>query len=296
MLRSVHAVTYTAPNFDASCVALESAFGYHRVDEGRITEELAAFWGAAATAGSRTAIFRPSSAEAIYIRLIEQIRSDNYQPLRTFGWNAAELHVRDVNALAAELDESAFRVLGGPRDLLEDGTAVALQVMGPSEEVFYLTEINGAAMQQSYGKAASPVGRTFIVVLGCSNVAESLEFYSHLCEDTTEPHEFPIRVLASAHSLDPIATRFPIASAILQEQFRIELDGYPDTAIPRPVDDACLPPGLCMVSFLVDSHDELPLAPLRAMSGIDSLLYRDRPTALIQGPDGELLELIASPS
>ncbi|MGI9238386.1 MAG: hypothetical protein ACR2QZ_13370 [Woeseiaceae bacterium] len=296
MLRSVHAVTYAVPNFDASCIALESAFDYHRVDEDRITEKLATFWGATSVAGSRAAIFAPSGAEAVCIRLIEQTRISNYQALRTFGWNAAELHVRDVNKLATELRESPFRILGGPRDLLEDGTAVALQVMGPSEEVFYLTEINGEAMQRSYGKATSAVGRTFIVVLGCRNLEDSLKFYSALCAGTTEPHAFPIRALASAHGLDPIATCFPIASAILQEQFRIELDAYPDTAIPRTVDDGCLPPSLCMVSFLVDSLDDLPLAPLRATSGIDSLLYRDRPTALIQGPDGELLELIASPS
>lgn len=296
MLRSVHAVTYTVPNFGASCAALESAFGYQLVDDGHITEELATFWGAAATSGSRAAIFAPGSGEPVYLRLIEQTQTHNYQPLRTFGWNAAELHVQDINALAAKLDESPFRILGGPRDLLGDGTAVALQVMGPSEEVFYLTEISGEAMQRSYGKAASPVGRTFIVVLGCSNLGKTLKFFSGLCDDTTEAHEFPIRVLANAHGIDPIANCFPIASAILQHQFRVEIDEYPDSAIARPINDRCLPPGLCMVSFLVDSLDELSLAPLRTASGLGSFLYRDHQAALIQGPDGEVLELVALPS
>lgn len=296
MLRSIHAVTYTVPNFDASCGALESNFRYRRVETGRIAEKLASFWGAARLTGSRSVTFLPASAEPVYVRLIEQPPTRGYGALKTYGWNATELHVQDVNALARDLVDSPYRILGGPRDLLGDGTAVALQTKGPSDEVFYLTEINGEAMHRSYGRAETRVGRAFITVLGSKHHDATLSFYGALCEATTEPNEFPIRVLAAAHGLDEFAARFPIASAILQEQFRIEIDGYPDSAITRPVTPGALPPGLCMVSFLVDSLGDLPVRPLRIYPGMRSVPYEGRQTALIQGPDGELLELIASPN
>lgn len=294
MLRSVQAVTYTVSNFDASCSALTSAFGYQPVDSGLVLETLARFWRAPGIAGTRYATFAPASAEPVLLRLIEQPATSGYEPLKTFGWNAAELHVKDVCALAEALVGSPFKILGGPRDLLGDGTAIALQARGPSDEVFYLTEINGAPMQRSYGKAQSSVGRTFIVVLGSAFHNESLEFYSALCENTTEPREFPIRVLAAAHGMDPLETKFPIASAVLPGQFRIEIDAYPDSAVPRPTTNGLLPPGLSIVTFGVQSLKDSPFDLGQLYSGVGRAPYFDQPTALLQGPDGEMLELIES--
>lgn len=295
MLRSIHAVTYTLSNFDASCSALQTIFDYRRIDVGRIGEELATFWGAPAITGSRYATYEPSSGEPVFVRFIEQASTATYEALKSFGWNATELHVEDVHSLAASLVNSPFEILGGPRDLLENGTAIALQARGPSSEVFYLTEINGEKMQRDYGKAASHVGRPFIVVLGCADHSKSLEFYSALCRGVTEPQKFPIRVLATAHELDPFESRFPIASAILRDQFRIELDGYPNSAVPRPINDGFMPPGLCLVSFLVDSLDELPFESVRSSVGLAPGFCGRQQTTLMRGPDGELLELIAAP-
>jgi hypothetical protein len=295
MLRSICAVTYSVSNFNASCHALENFFAYRRGQSGRIEENLAHFWGAPGVAGNRYATFEPASAEPVLIRLVEQPATPGYEPLKTFGWNAAELHVEDVHTLSESLVDSPFRVLGGPRDLLNDGTAVALQTLGPSGEVFYLTEINGLDMQRTYGKAESRIGRLFIAVLGSGDHDAALMFYAALTEGTTPPKEFPIRVLAAAHGLNPQATRFPIASAILQEKFRIEIDGYPATAVPRPVTEGLLPPGLSLVSFCVGSLSSLPVELLRKSAGFSEAPYFDRPTGLLRGPDGELLELISSP-
>ncbi len=216
MLRSICAVTYSVSRFDASCDALRTLFAYRLVDHGLVGDELASFWNAPRIRGARHAVFGPASGEPVYVRLVEQPDTPGYEPLHTFGWNAAELHVRDVHELAAALDDSSFEILGGPRDLLGNGTAVALQVRGPSGEVFYLTEISGENMQRSYGKAVSDVDRLFIAVLGTSDHGASRGFYAPLTKGSPRPRQFPIRVLAAAHGLDPITAKFPIGSAILE--------------------------------------------------------------------------------
>jgi hypothetical protein len=283
MLRSVSSVTFSVDRFDASTFALESALGYCCVQQGNVSPEQAAFWSAPDVAGNRFAVFAPDSGEHVTLRLIESDATPGYAPLRTFGWNAAELHVADVHELARRLHDSPFEILGGPRDLLNNGSVVALQARGPSDEVLYLTQVNGEIMQRSYGKTESAVGRVFIVVLGCSDMDATRGFYSKLTRATPRPRKFAIRVLAAAHGLDPMTTKFPIASAVLKKQFRIELDGYPDTATSRPVTPGHLPPGLAIVSFDVASLDEVEGAIAQT---VDS-----RRAAMLRGPDGELLEL-----
>lgn len=290
MFRSISAVTYTVPDFDASCQALESHLNYRRIHDLPVTKRLASFWRTPQIAGARHAVFAPASNEPAYIRFVEQAATPGYRPLRTFGWNATELHVRDVHELASSLTGSPFTILGGPRDLLGNGSAIALQVRGPSNEVFYLTEINGDAMQRSYGKAHAPVGRLFIVVLGSEQHDASRHFYAGLTRGSPRARQFPIRVLATAHGLDPLTTRFPIGSAILEDRFRIEIDGYPESAVPRETTSGSLPPGLCMVSFAAASMPNgLSVAQV---DGFDFPPYSGRPVSLCHGPDGEWFEVI----
>ena len=296
MLKSIHAVTYSVSNFDASCAALATCFGYRRLIDGHLDDDLARLWNAPRASGARYAVFGPASGEPVYVRFVEQPATPGYEPLKTFGWNAAELHARDVNGLADTLGDSPFEILGGPRDLLGNGTAVALQVIGPSREVFYLTEINGENMQRTYGRAESDVGRLFIAVLGASDHQATRQFYAPLTKGTPRPRRFPIRVLAAAHGLDPMTTHFPIGSAVLESQFRIEIDGYPESAIDRPSLDGFLPPGLCMVSFNASDPDNVAVNPFAATPGLDAPPYSGRSVRMLQGPDAEWSELIASSS
>ena len=292
MLRSVSAATFSVSDFDASYAMLASVYNYGLCSEGVVTEALAEFWNAPKVAGARFAVLAPASGENVCIRLVEQPATPGYEPLKTFGWNAAELHVRDVHKLAGTLAETPLTILGGPRDLLGNGAAVALQVLGPSGEVFYLTEINGNNMQRTYGKAESTVGRLFIAVLGASNHGASRNFYAPLTKGTPRPRRFAIRVLAAAHGLNPHGTRFTVGSAVLEEQFRIEIDGYPESAITRPQSKGYLPPGLCLVSFNTAALSLSPYEPERCTDGLREAPYFGRPVQILYGPDGEWLELI----
>lgn len=284
MLRSISRVTFTVDRFDESRRAFDETLGYNCLADGTIDRDMAEFWQAPSVEGARFALLEPASTNPVHIRLIESPPDSNYAPLRTYGWNAAEFHVRDVASLAAKLPGSLFSILGGPRDLLDNGTAIALQARGPSDEVVYLTEINGERMQATYGKAECAVDRAFIVVLGSSNVDETRDFYRPMVKATPRPRQMTIRVLATAHDLDPMTHKFPIASAVLEQQFRIEIDGYPSSAIRRPVRPGHLPPGLSMVSFRVDSLDKI--------EGIAAATIEGRRHAMLRGPDDELIELV----
>ena len=290
MLRSVSTVSYCVDRFDESCRVPAEIFDYQCVERGRIDGPLAQFWYAPATAGRRFAVYAPASEARVFLRLIEADTTPGYVPLRTFGWNATEFLVRDVYALAESLTGGPLEVIGGPRDLLKNGVAIALQTRGPSGEVYYLTQINGEAMQRTYGKAECDVDRVFIVVLGAHDFEMTREYFRALGLHTPRSREFSIRVLANAHGLDPLTTKFPIGSAVMPDPFRIEIDGYPESASVRPCSSRHLPPGMCMVSFETSSWPEAGQATLGSHASIP---YNGRGARLLSGPNGELLELLA---
>jgi len=284
--RSVCAVTWTVPDAAASAAAFAQWLGFRRVAEGHVNVTQAAFWGAPAAVGAPFQMLQPASGAQVFLRLIEAPVVPGYAPLETFGWNAAEMHVADVGRLADRLRASPFRVVGGPRDLLENNAVIAMQVLGPGGEMLYLTEMRHAGMRKIYGFAVSEVDRVFIAVLGASDQARTMDFYRPCAARTTKRRAFPIKVLAAAHGLDPDTARFDIASAVMEEAFRIEVDAYPDSARARPVVPGHLPPGMCMVSVQVD---ELPGASSVIPGG---LIYERAPAAMLRGPDGEMIELL----
>jgi hypothetical protein len=235
------------PNAAASAAAFAQWLGFSQVAQGHVNETQCAFWGAPAAVGAPFQMLQPASGAQVYLRLIEAPAVPGYAPLETFGWNAAEMHVADVERLADRLRASPFRVVGGPRDLLENNAVIAMQVLGPGGEMLYLTEMRHAGMREIYGSAVSEVDRMFIAVLGASNQARTMDFYRPCAARTTERRAFPIKVLAAAHGLDPETARFDIASVVMEKAFRIEVDAYPDSARARPVAPGHLPPGMCMV-------------------------------------------------
>ncbi|MDX1516513.1 MAG: hypothetical protein R3288_06720 [Woeseiaceae bacterium] len=292
MLKSVACITYVVADYDASAAALSEFLRHRLVREAVIGDALADFWHAPATAGRRYGLFQPQSGEPCLIRLIDDPDAGDVKPFTTCGWNATEIHVRDVHGLAKSLQGSPYRILGGPRDLLGNGTAIALQIAGPSNEALYLTEINSAAMQKTYGRAESAVGRTFIVVLGASEHAASMAYYGDLTGRRTRPRRFAIRVLADAHGLDYESDRFLIGSAPLQDAYRIEIDGYPASAGQRIVKEGHLPPGMAIVTMKGASATALPQLSTSNLHGVTEAPYFEKPTCLLEGPDREIVEIV----
>ena len=91
----------------------------------------------------------------------------------------------------------------------------------------------------------------------------------------------------------PDSTVFPTSIArIPGRSFLLEMDEYPEVVRPRARRDGHLLPGMSMVSFLVDSLDEIPLPFRAAPRPIARFPYTGRRAAVIEGSAGEWLELI----
>ena len=293
MFQGITAVTFAVRDLPASESAFRDWLGYRTVASGHVPAELTSIWDAPQAAGRRFVVMEPESGEPVFLRLLEAPAVADWAPLRTFGWNAAELHVQDVQGLAKRLRDSPFTIIGAPRDLLKNGAAIAMQVRGPADEVLYLTELNGKGMRRTYGEALSPVGRVFIAVLGAREHAASMEFYERQCRRLYDRGEFPIRVLANAFRLDPETAKFNMASAVMAETFRIEIDDYPDSATTRPVSTGDIPPGMSMVTVRVDSIEQCGLELLTPAAVAPYLPpYGGARISLAVGPSGEWLELV----
>jgi hypothetical protein len=272
---AIRAITWSVRDPGASLAAFTGVLGLQAVNHGRISDRQAAAWGLPAMAGAPFAAVMSADRPRVMLRFVGCDTVEPVAPLHTFGWNAAELHVRDVKGLADRLRDGPFELIGSPRDLLGNGAVRAMQVLGPNDELLYLTQISQAGMQHTYGRAESEVGRPFIVVLGVQDQARTLAHYQPLARFTTDPREFRITVLARAHGMDPEISRFRIASLVMRQAFRIETDAYPSTARKRPVPAGRLPGGLALVTATYRGE-----ADDRFSGGLE------------RGPDGEWLELI----
>lgn len=275
-LEAIRAISWSVPDPMVSCRVFTETLGLQPLADGHISERQAAAWGTPAMAGARFAVVASPDRPKVLLRFIECGPGPQINPLMTVGWNAAELHVRDIEALACRLVDSPFEVIGPPRDLLGNDAVWAMQVLGPGKELLYLTEIRQRGMQRTYGRAEAAVGRPFIVVLGTHDQSRCLDHYGPLARYTTDPRPFNITVLARAHGLNPATTEFSIASLVMQQRFRIETDAYPSSAVRRDRVEGGLPSGLCLVTTTLSQPHNDPDTCQPSMPSV--------------GPDDEWLE------
>lgn len=290
-LGAIRAVTYSVPDVDAMVAAYGDTLEYAVADEGHVSPERAEAWGAPAVAGRRYVSMIPQSGERVPLRFIENPNPVEWRALTTYGWNATEIIVEDVNRLAERIEGSAFRRIGGPRPLTNYPLISAMQVIGPAGECVYLTHApEGCGM--TLGPARSFVGRVFSVVAGgpeieAMNAAYRDDFTNHV----RPPKPTPIGIINEANGL-PADNKIDLGLVELEWGTVLELDGYGDAMGPRPAREGDLPPGMAIASFDVraDGAEYDPMAvnlePLSS-SSVDGM-------ALWRGGAGELVELIAT--
>lgn len=294
LLRHVAIVTHCVPDLGAGVAAWTRYLGYQIAEQGELVADLCAAWNAPAAAGQRYCTLVPASGAQSYIRLVETADPGGYGPPMTFGWNATELLVLDVDALALTFRGSPFRVLGGPGDLYPRPRAPrAMQVVGPSGELIYFTRILPGGSRYGLHGARSPVDRVFIVTVGGPSSEEMHAFYGGtLGHRIMDRMPFINTILARGCGV-PDSTVFPTSIArIPGRSFLVEMDQYPPGVGPRPRRDGHLPPGMSMVSFQVLSLDGMPVRLRAPPRRIDGIPYGGRRVAVIEGSAGEWLELI----
>ncbi|MDH5255956.1 MAG: hypothetical protein OEW72_08595, partial [Gammaproteobacteria bacterium] len=178
LLRHIAIVTHCVPELDRVIAAWTQYLGYRVVEQGELGADLCAAWQAPAAAGQRYCTLAPASGQDSCIRFVETADPGGYGPPMTFGWNATELLVLDVDALARQFRGSPFTVLGGPGDLYPRPRAPrAMQVEGPSGELIYFTRILPGGSRYGLHGARSPVDRVFIVTVGGPSSERMHAFY-----------------------------------------------------------------------------------------------------------------------
>jgi len=289
VLKSILIVTISVLKLGSVEPAYQQYLGYETVERGTVGAELGEVWNTPSMKDKQYVLMQPASNANVYIRFVENDPVEGYAPLTTLGWNATELLVTDPDALAASFADGAFEIVGPPADLWDAPDAPrAMQVIGPGDEVLYLTRNNDFATR-------TEVDRVFIMVLGGSSLDSLSAFYGEkLGLSLDKPLQLPVPFMAGAQGV-AADTLYPLRVAILSKDYLLELDEYPDTVGKRPVESGHLPPGTAMVSFEVADLDALDVDWRATPRKLDHFPYNGRRVGVTTGPAGEWLELIETP-
>lgn len=292
-MKLLRAATLSVADLARSIRNYESYFDYAVVERGPVPSELAASWDAPATAGSSYAVLQPASGADIYLRLVEQPPVVGYQALRSHGWNAIEICVQDVLAAAARMEGSPFEIIGPPREIDGLPAIYPMQVKGPDQEIVYLTQIRDDMPAFDLPRAASPIDRLFILVLGCSDMKASLAWMERHCGLAIGRDEMQIvyTMLAKAYGT-PIDELHTISTMIHGRDVFLELDQYPKAAIARPRHAGRLVPGCAIATLWHPDFDALPGPWISAPVRREGPIYKGKHTATMKDLDGALIEIV----
>lgn len=296
-LLRIKIVTATTADVDMFIHAYRVGLGYRLREEGRVPAALAAGWGAPASAGKRYALLASDTAPDVFVRVIESTPVTGYRPLFSFGWNAFEIVVDDVHAIRLQLEGGPFQIIGEPRPLTARQTVHAMQVIGPGQEVLYLTSETGDRAESPLPAPNGPIGRPFIVVLGGPDIVAMRDFYADVFGVAANPIRASRGQTVQRAWGGTVDGTHPISLVRFREHGNsIELNGYVKPGLSaRTRADGELPPGNAFASFSVPSLDDCNVAFLQPVGPGAGLAYSDARTGTFLGPAGELVELLEEP-
>ena len=286
-LGRITAVTITTPDLDKVIDIYSKYLGYRFISSTRVSAEQAKIWDAENIENSKMIFMSPESSNDFFFRFIEQDVDEDYVPFGTYGWNAAELIVKDVDRSAEKLIGSPFEVIGEPADLSFTDQIRAMQIMGPSREVIYLTQFKSKLDEFDSPSPRCDIDQTFIVILAGENLDDMQTFLNErLYIKKAEPMQSRIRAISKVFNL-PEDTKYKSAALAIGDQSLIELDEMPSKAGPRAVRPGYLPSGISIVSFI--AYDS-SLIDKTYDSNIPS--FEKARASTIKGSSGELIEII----
>ncbi|KPP94910.1 VOC family protein [Erythrobacter sp. HL-111] len=283
----------TVPDLARGIAAYRDVLGLELVEEGALSEALAASWGCPANAGSPHAVLRPGSGEPCWFRLVEQPDHPDFKPTTTYGWAAFETTVEDVWRWPDALPQDLFEIVGPPKVLENIEPAfIPMQALGPGREMVYLNQVLGDLPDTDLPRARSPVDRIFIVVLATPDREASIAWYcERLGLARGEDYTLPYSMINDAFGLAP-DTQTTITMVSHRRMPIVEVDDYPAQATPRARHDGMLPPGNALVTLAVDDLDACTARWLSAPAPRDGAIYQGRRAATAIGAGGELVECV----
>lgn len=291
-MKLLRAATLLTPDPDAAAARYGEWFDYVPVEDGRLDADLAASWGAPASAGARYVVLRPASGADVFLRIVEGKTPPAYRPLRTYGWAAIEICVTDVLAVNERMKRSPFEIIGPPREIPGLPAIFPMQVKGPDGEIVYLTQIRDDLPAYDLPRAASLIDKLFICVLACSDMRASLKWFEDVI-GLTPGREMDIEYTMLAASFGtPKSQLYTIATMTHGRDVFLELDQYPDAAEPRPQSAGALPPGVSMLTLKHPEFERVRGPFIRPPARRNGAVYGGGRTAVLCAPDGALVEIV----
>ena len=230
MLKSLLFVWVLSANPEVSARAYVDAFDYRVGDTGTVSTTVAEALGHESLAGAGYVTVYPPSGPQVGIRWIASSESQ-YEPMHRLGWSAIEVMVQDPDGLVPTLDPDQFSILAEPAYLTTKQNVRASQVLGPSDELLYLTYIKDTSTSfLNAPPSQTAVGHPFIMVAGTRDLAATLEFFTDtFANPVTPPIPFKIEVLSEVYDLDAEHLH-DLALVRFEDNFGLELDQYPAAA------------------------------------------------------------------
>jgi hypothetical protein len=248
-LGKIAAVTISTSNLNKMVEVYQEFLRYRVTKSGQITSKESSAWGAENITDADYVVMQPEKSDDFSFRFIHQPDQSNYIAFKSAGWNAAELIVEDVDGLAVQLENSPFKIIGAPADLSFTKDIRAMQVMGPANEILYLTQFKKIVPEFDSPKPRCFVDQTFIVVLAGKSLNEMQDyFHENFALAKATIIESRIRSISRVFNY-PEDTKYKAAALTLKGQSMIELDELPKEGSKRSSLDGCLPAGIAMVSF-----------------------------------------------
>ena len=286
-LGRITAVTITSPDLDRVVDIYSKYLKYRLVSSTRVSADQAKSWDAQSIENSEMVYMSPESSDDFFFRFVEQSSDDDYVPFGTFGWNAAELIVKDVDESAEKLIGTTFEVIGQPADLSFTDQIRAMQILGPSKEIIYLTQFKSKLDEFDSPTPRCDIDQTFIVILAGENIDEMQSFLNEtLSIKKAPPMQSRIRAISKVFGL-PEDTKYKSAALAIKGQSLIELDEMPSDAGPRSCRNGFLPPGISIVSFIAHESEFIDESYDSSIPSFENVQART-----IKGMSGELIEIL----
>ena len=287
----IQLATVSAPDVDAMVDSYVKGLKLNVATQGRVTPELAALWGAPAMAGKRWVMMSPDNPHSTSIRIVEN-DSPTPAPLRTFGWGALEIAVLNVMDVNDAVTKAGFRIVGAPADRQFSGPVKPMQAVGPGGEMFFLTEIRGDAKHYFYPRPVSFVDQLFIVILSTPDRRAAQAFYENtLGFPFVADYEMAYTSLNKCMGL-AVDTLQQFTMVKSGKRPAVQIDQMPAGATKRPMTPGKLPPGIAMITFLVDRLEDVRAPLVSPPQEISHAPYAGSRSACVRGAAGELIELI----
>ena len=287
-LGKITAVTISTSDLSRMVEVYQEFLKYRITKSGQITAKESFAWGAENLTDADYVVMQPEKSNDFSFRLIHQPDQSNYIAFKSAGWNAAELIVEDVDGLAVKLENSPFKIIGAPADLSFTKDIRAMQVMGPANEILYLTQFKKIVPEFDNPKPRCFVDQTFIVVLAGKSLDEMQDyFHENFALAKATIIESRIRSISRVFNY-PEDTKYKAAALTLKGQSMIELDELPKEGNKRYSLEGYLPAGIAMVSFhYYESREVLKNTYFSKLP-----FHESRICSVQKGPTNELIELI----